>query len=274
MSHPDPFLNLLKDIGFLPLRLPRADVAPLQLLSIDGKSLSLLGLLTDGMNPGAGATIPVIQDDIQTANQIQGTRSSTVKLSIGLNILGNIIGALTGQSLDVSAAYQHASTLTFEFGDVTVSKVSIILLDKFLNLSDIDPSAKQIQDLMIAGDAGVTTAVTRTKKYIVSAQDSHGVDVGVDVPVIKGVASGKLNVSTTGSNNSKVIYEGAMPITFGVQAIRLGFGPNGHITGFTSVAPGSGALRGFEPAAAGVPNLVKIQTTFAEIKGNVTKGGK
>jgi hypothetical protein len=32
MSRPDPFLNLLKDIGFLPLRLPRADGQPLQVL--------------------------------------------------------------------------------------------------------------------------------------------------------------------------------------------------------------------------------------------------
>ena len=28
MSSPDPFLNLLKDFGYLPLRLPRADVQP------------------------------------------------------------------------------------------------------------------------------------------------------------------------------------------------------------------------------------------------------
>jgi hypothetical protein len=30
MARPDRFLNLLKDFGFLPLRLPRADVAPPQ----------------------------------------------------------------------------------------------------------------------------------------------------------------------------------------------------------------------------------------------------
>lgn len=31
MSRPDPFLNLVKGIGFLALRLPRTDVQPLQL---------------------------------------------------------------------------------------------------------------------------------------------------------------------------------------------------------------------------------------------------
>jgi hypothetical protein len=265
MSHPDPFLNLLKSISFIPLRLPRADVQPLQLFGIDGKDLSMLGQLSDAMKAGSTSVMPPIQSDIQTANQIQGTRSATVKLSIGLNLLGGIIGALTGQNLDVSAAYQRASSLTFEFGDVTVSTVSIILLDKFLNLSDIDPSARQIQDLMIAGNAGVTTAVARAKKYIVTAQDDHGVDINVDVPVIQNVAGGKLGISTTGNNNTKVVYDGATPITFGVQALRLGFDESGKITGFTQVAPGSGAVRGLEPAATGAPNLLQLQTTFAEV---------
>src|SRR5215475_2654128 len=152
MSHPDPFLNLLKSISYLPLRLPRADVQPLQLLSIDGKELAVLGQLVDAMKPGPNAVLPPIANDIQTAGQISGTRSATVKLSIGLNLLSGIIGALTGRNLDVSAAYQRASTLTFEFDDVTVNNVSVILLDKFLNSTDIDPSAKQVQDLMIAGD--------------------------------------------------------------------------------------------------------------------------
>ncbi len=265
MSHPDPFLNLLKSISYIPLRLPRADVQPLQLLGIDGKDLTVLGQLSDAMRPGPTALLPPVHNDIQTASQIEGTRSATVKLSIGLNLLGGIIGALTGQNLDVSAAYQHASTLTFEFDDVTVNNVSVILLDKYLNSSDIDPLAKQIQDLMIAGDAGVTTAVACSKKFVVTAQDSNGVDINVDVPVIQNVASGKLGVSTTGANNTKVVYQGNTAITFGLQALRLGFDEHGKITGFTQVASGSGAVRGLEPAATGAPNLLQLQTTFAEV---------
>ena len=162
MSRPDPFLNLLKDIGFLPLRLPRADVQPLQLLNLEGKKFSLLGDLDQAMNSGA-AKLPSITKNIATAGQIQGTRSSTVKASLGLDILGNILAALTGTKLYVSAAFQNASTLTFEFGDVTVSTVSIILLDKYLNVATIDPTAKQIKQLMQAGNAAVTTAVARAR---------------------------------------------------------------------------------------------------------------
>jgi hypothetical protein len=182
-------------------------VQPLQLLNLDGKKFSLLGDLDEAMNSGA-AKLPAIKKDIATAGQIQGTRSSTVKASLGLDILGNILGALTGTKLDVSAGFQNASTLTFEFGDVTVSTVSIILLDKYLNVATIDPTAKQIKQLMQAGNAAVTTAVARSKKYIVSAQNDKGNDIKADVPVIKGIASGNVSVSTTGRKNQKVVFEG------------------------------------------------------------------
>ena len=267
MSRPDPVLNLFKDIGFLPLRLPRADVQPLQLLNLDGKKFSLVGDLDEAMNSGP-AKLPAITKDIATAGQIQGTRSSTVKARLGLDILGNILGALTGTKLDVSAGFQNATTLTFEFGDVTVSTVSIILLDKYLNVATIDPTAKQIKQLMQAGKVGVTTAVARSKKYIVSAQNDKGADIKADVPVIKGIASGNLSVSTTGGKSQKVIFEGPAAVTFGVQAAQLRFDKSGVITALDQIAAGSGVLGlAAKPKtqAQGKPRLVTSKSRFIEI---------
>src|SRR5262249_19713671 len=124
MAKPDPFLNLLKDIGFLPMRLPRTDVEPLTVVSKNGKDLNLLGQLASAMVAGVVA-LPPIASDIQTAGQIQGTKTSKIKFSIGVDILGSIIQALTGEKLNVSVGFNNASTLTFEFADVTVDKVDI-----------------------------------------------------------------------------------------------------------------------------------------------------
>ena len=267
MSRPDPLLNLLKDIGFLPLRLPRADVQPLQLLNLDGKKFSLLGDLNEAMSSGS-ATLPAIKKDIATAGQIQGTRSSTVKASLGLDILGNILGALTGTKLDVSAGFQNVTTLTFEFGDVMVSTVSVILLDKYLNVATIDATAKQIKRLMQAGKVAVTTAVARSKKYIVSAQNDNGNYIKADVPVIKGIASGNLSVSTTGGKNQKVVFEGPDAVTFGVQAAQLRFDQSGIITALDQIAAGTGVLgMAAKPKAKGQgkPRLVTSKSRFIEI---------
>lgn len=175
---------------------------------------------------------------------------------------------MTGTKLDVSAGFQNASTLTFEFGNVTVSTVSLILLDKYLNIATVDPTAKQIKQLMQAGKAAVTTAVARSKKYIVSAQNDKGNDIKADVPVIKGIASGNLSVSTTGSKNQKVVFEGPDAVTFGLQAALLRFDKSGVITALDQVASGS-AVFGLaaKPKAQtpGKPQLVTSKSRFIEI---------
>ncbi len=96
MARPDPAITYLKDIGYMPIRLPRTDVVPLQIVSQNGKDLELLGSLVDAIITGSVPLPPVISD-IQTAGQVNGQRSSRVKLSVGINILNGILQALTGK---------------------------------------------------------------------------------------------------------------------------------------------------------------------------------
>jgi len=243
MARPDPFLNLLKDFGFLPLRLPRADVAPLNMVQQHDKDLNLMGDLTSAMVPHAGVLPPPIIKDIQSANKLAGQKSSQVKLNIGLTILGNILQALTGQNLGVSAAFQRASTLRFEFDDVMIDKVDAIKLDEFLSQSDINPALRSIHDSLIDGTMGVITAVAKTKKYVVSAQKDDGTQAGIDVPVIQGVAGGALKVDSSGSSNSEVTFEGPVPVAFGVQGVHISFSQEGKFTVFDPFQVGEGAVR-------------------------------
>jgi len=266
MAKPDPFLSLLKDIGFLPLRLPRADVAPLDMVEEDGKDLNLLGAMTNAMVPAAGVTAPPIVHDIQTAQNIQGTKTSQVKLGIGVTILGNILKAITGQNLAISAAFQNASTMTFQFADSSVDKVDIILLDRFLSQSDIDPHLTQIHNLLIEGKMAIITAVTKTKKYLVTAQRDNGAQVSIDVPVLQQVAGGSLKIDAASSDNTKVSFEGPTPLAFGVQAIRVSFDENGKFTAFDPMKAGEGAVRGLPLAAVSQPNIIHPQALFVDVK--------
>src|SRR5437867_1193967 len=264
MARPDPFLTLLKDIGFLTVRLPRGDVRPLQMIEKDGKDLNLMGDLENAMASPAGATAPQVVQDIPAAQLIQGQQTSKIKLNIGLTLLGNILSALTGQNLNVSAAFQKASTVTFEFADVTVDKVDIILLDRFLNLSDINPDARAIHDLLLDGRMGVITATARTKKYLVSAQRDDGSNVGIDVPTIKGVAGGNLAVESAATGSAKVAFEGSTPLAFGLQGILISFDQNGRFTAFDPLKAGEGAARGLDLAA--VPNFLTSPAIFADLR--------
>jgi hypothetical protein len=147
MARPDSFLTLFKDIGFLPMRMPRADVKPLNMVEQDGKDLNLLGELTNAMISPPTVTAPPVISDIQAAQEVQGQKSSNVKFSIGITILGNILKAITAQDFGITAAFHNTATVTFEFADVKVDKVDIILLDQFLNQSDINERFRNVPEL-------------------------------------------------------------------------------------------------------------------------------
>src|SRR4029079_7381656 len=164
------------------------DIAPLQLVARDGKDLDRLGDLANAMTAN-GVALPPIVADIETANKITGQSSSRVKLSIGLDILGGIIGDIQGAKATVGAGFEKSKTLTFEFANVTVDRVDIILLDQFLNKADINENSKHIETMMVDDNIGVITATVKSNKFLVSAQDESGRNLALDVPVIKGVAS-------------------------------------------------------------------------------------
>lgn len=259
MARPDPFLNLLKNIGFLPLRLPRADVAPLKMVEQRGKDLQLMGELSSAMV--GGPSLPPVAKDIQTANAVQGEKSSLVKVSIGVTILGNILRALSGQDLGIAAAFARASTLRFEFADVTVDTIDIILLDQYLSQSEINPASRHIRKALVDGRMGVVTAAARARKYLVSAQKEDGSEVSIDVPLIQGVAGGKLKIESVGSSNSEFSFEGATPVTFGVQAAHIFFSRDGKFTAFNPIQAGEGALRGAEVK----PKLMTAPAAFVNV---------
>ena len=265
MSRPDPALMYLKDLGYLPVRLPRTDVVPLQLVARSGKDLDPLGHLADVMMPGS-IPLPAVLNDIQAAGGISGQRSARIKLSIGLTILGNIVQALTGKDLDFSAAYGRARTLRFEFTGVSVAKIDVVRLDQFLNRAGINPDCKHVEEMMIDDEVGVITATVSSRKFLVSAQDEADADVEVNVPVVQAVAGGNLKVEAAGAHQFGVSYEGVAPVIFGVQAVRLFFDENGHYTAFDPFKAGEGAVRAFGLAAASTPTLFTVDGAFTRIR--------
>jgi hypothetical protein len=252
MARPDPFLNMLKDVGFLPVRLPRADVAPLLAISRDGKELRLLGELKNAMKPD-GAPLPPVVRDVETSQTVEGTQTSAIRASIGLELLGGVLKAFTGQNLNLTAAYSSAKTVRFQFGGVTVDKVDVILLDQYLHASDISDGSRYIERLMIDDKVGVITSTLRAKRVAVVAQDAGGTDISVSVPAIHGVIGGTGGVEIKTEGNTKIAYEGDTPVTIGVQAIRLFFDEKGDYTAFDPFKVGQGAVRSLGVAGAASP---------------------
>lgn len=242
-SNSDPFVNALKSFGYNIVRLPKADIQPLLLLSKNGDNLDRLGAVTKLLTPGEAISAPKVSTDTPAAN-INGSRTGNMKIGIGLSILGNVIGAMGG-TLGVEAQYQQAKSAVFEFQSVLQDQVDIIELDQYLGDADINPASVFVSQLLDADKLYVVTATIKSTKFTFEAKRSDGTDVKVDIPVIQQIVGGNVKVGNESDVASKITYEGKIPLIFGFQAVQLFF-EDGR---YTAIKHASGAMRGAAPAA-------------------------
>ncbi|MGA9998168.1 MAG: hypothetical protein WBP93_22335 [Pyrinomonadaceae bacterium] len=261
MGSKDPVLSLLKDFGYNVVRLPRTNIRPLQLFEKQGNDLVFLGEMPKLFKAGADAPLPAIGPDDQ-AGFINGQRSRDLNISVGLSILSGIISALGGGTLGLNAGYKKASTLSFVFDDVKVNQIDRLDLSKFLTAAQIDESVGPPAKLVEADKLYVVTSTIKSNKFTTEAKKSDGTSVGVDVPVIQNAMSGKVEVKTEGSSQSKVTYEGNIPLVFGFQAIRLVF-ENGRFTQAVPVAPTETGMRAI--AHGEEPEMLETESPFTSV---------
>jgi hypothetical protein len=273
MGSSDPILKLLKDFAYAVVRLPRENVRPLLILEKQGNDLTVLGELTDLFGAGQ-ASIPAVGPDQQAAF-INGKRTRSLDINVGLNLLGGIIGAMTGSKLKLDAAYKKASSLTFEFEDVKVSEISQLSLNKFLSGTKPDPTVGQgILKALEDDRLYVITSVIKSKKFKTEATQSNGTSVGVDIPVVKEMVGGAVQIKSEGTSDSKVTYEGQMPLVFGFQAARMEF-ENGIFKGLKQTKPEEAAVRGpAGPKAEPEFELLTTEGPFVKLSEKPQRGRK
>ncbi|MDY0748996.1 hypothetical protein SNE35_31145 [Paucibacter sp. R3-3] len=255
----DPAIAFLKDIGYSVIRLPRRDFTPLLMLAGENKALEALGTL-DGVLVGEKLAPAIVADE--PVADISGQRTSELSLGIGLNILGNIIGAMGGSKLALDAAYKSARSVSFEFVDVLRDSVRISDLDKYLGASDVDPGAKTIGQMLEASDVFVVTSILKSRRISVAAKSDSNAELSLDVPTIQGIVGGKVKVSAAVSASHVLSYEGEVPLVFGFQAVRL-FYDEGRYTAFEPAA---------DVAARAVRDLEKPSTLPEGVKAFVSNG--
>lgn len=261
----DPFVTYLKQFGYNTIRLPRANIKPLQLLARSGRDLNWLGDLSDVFVSPEAHPLPAVQLDVDAAN-IAGQRTGDLSIGVGLSILGNIIGALGGSKLGVEVAYKQARSAVFEFPEVKSDVSNLAQLDQFLGRSDVNPASVAVSKMLEADQVYVITNTLKSRKFTMEAKRSNGTSVGVDVPVIQGAVGGSVAVSVNATQDGKVTYEGATPLVFGFQAVRLFYENNAYTT-FKPLGAGSISARALSLVPDDGTDRLMTEETFVRLSG-------
>lgn len=212
----DKSIKFLKGLGYNVVRVPKAGIRPLQLLGIRKNDPRILGPLP--VIPGV--PLPAIKEDTVVAN-VNGKSSSKLKLELGLNILGNVIGAMGG-NLGLKANWTNASTVEFAYKDVTEDSVVPLELSAYL----ADPATELGNPLLteyLFGDGSlyILSNTLKSKSVSVSFEKSNAVGAEVDIPAIQALVGGSIKVSTENNKKHVVTFEGTTSLVFGFQCWEI-----------------------------------------------------
>lgn len=263
MACKDKSISFLKSFGYNVIRLPKADFAPLQMFVSTKGTLQPLGNISSVLIPGENVKLPDIKKDTPVA-AMNGQKTSDLSLGIGLNILSNIIGAMGGSNLGLDAAYKNARSVVFAYSDVLEDSIQITELDKYLAGSDVDPLSRHVAELLEADEIVVITSVIKSNKITVDAKKKDNTEVKVEVPVIKEIVGGNVQVTSNNENDSSVSFTGTIPLGFGFKAVRLTY-ENGVYKRFDPIADG-GAVVAISDEVADAGTLFISHSTFVNIK--------
>lgn len=236
----DPAISYLKSFGYNVVRLPRADIAPLQLISRNGSNFESIGDLSIVINAGSHINYPDVEKDIPTAS-ISGQSTSNLSVGIGLTILGNIIGAMGGTKLGLDNQYANAKSISFEFSNVLTDSLAVAALDKYLADADINPFSRHVRDLLDADDIFIITDVIKSNSVNVGAAAKANNNLTLDVPAIQKVVGANIKISSDQAQAVKITFTGNIPLVFGFKAVRLSY-EDGRYQAFEPVRPGGGAM--------------------------------
>ena len=217
----DPALTYLNDLGFNVVRLPRSGIVPLAVLGKKRgerpESLGDLKTIWKSSKP-----VPTPTEDVATAIKGQVTRA--LKLSVGITLLEKVLGALGASSPSVRLSYQKARTIQFRFGKPKVLTIDPFVVGDFLRSGDLADDNPLIKYFFGEGyRAYVITEVLQSNAISVTAQDEVGGTIKVEVPEIKGVLKGAVEIEENNSVQGELTYRGKQFLTFGYKAFEIAF---------------------------------------------------
>jgi hypothetical protein len=219
----DPRLTYLNGEGYSVVRLPRKGILPLGVIGRDHGTKNWLGTLDQIWHselpvPSVGAP--------QTVSGINGQRSSDIKLSLGLEILGNALSGMFGSlapSLDL--AYKEAKSVQFTFRDVVSLSIDPFVIGNYLAKGDLAGSNVFVKKFFGGQkdvDALVITEVLQSRSLGVIGKKSDATSVAVNVPQIQAALGAKVEVKVANADTMEVTYVGPELLTFGFKVFGIG----------------------------------------------------
>jgi hypothetical protein len=215
----DPSITFLNKFGYNVVKLPRTGIEPLDVIGRDN-GMQWLGPLnkiwtSTGAEPLPGPPHP--------AAAVNGQRTDALELSLGLSVLANTLAAFGASAPSLHTAYKSAHAVQFTYSNVTSTSVAPFDAGNYLTAGTLRSDNPVVQNYFNNENAKayLIVEVLKADSITVTATDSHGTEVGIDLPQIQGVLDAKIGVKPSNSSNSTITFTGPVPVTFGFAVQQI-----------------------------------------------------
>lgn len=212
--------NHLADKGYEIIALPKADIAPLQLLIQRQKALSAYGgSLLDLFEPDE-AGMPVRQT---VAANFAGGQLFSTNASVGSKLLSGLFSALglNSSQLEASLSSVAGLELSFSYTDVTEEKVSWMALDNFIagaipQKAGFQASLERLKE----SELYVITSVLKSANIEVSLSSAKSTAAELTTAV-EGIADLNAQLKRAGSHGFSLSAPDGQRLAFAFQAAKI-----------------------------------------------------
>jgi hypothetical protein len=215
--------NWLKDYGFNVIRLPRTNLAPGDVLYRS----------KDEFRDKVGDLKMVFSSDTELPKITSGepvgdlaySAEKKVDTSLGIKILGSLLGGISSSQLGAHLSSKHARKLAVKYEEIQQDSLPVLELQSWIQTAHPQLSGQGAAWLN-DGKLAAVSAVLKTKKLSIVAELDDGGAIELTVPEIQGVISGDATVTVESASSSRITFTGAQPIAFGLQAYVMNFSGN------------------------------------------------
>jgi hypothetical protein len=161
------------------------------------------------------------------ASAVNGQRTDALELSFGLSILANTLAAFGASAPSLNLAFKNAHAVQFAYTNVTSTSVAPFDAGNYLAQGTLRTDNPVVKNYFSneKAKAFLIVEVLKADSITVTATDSNGAEVGVNLPQIEGVVDAKIGVKPSNAANSTITFTGPVPVTFGFvvqQIARVG----------------------------------------------------
>ncbi len=215
----DPALSYLNDFGYNVVRLPRADIRPLDLVGRHRGNIERIGRLDQLIAPSKNP-LPTVR--IGTAvSGLEGQLSNQLDFSVAAKIVAAFISGLGGNP-SVSSKLSHLSKLQIQLSEVKSDRTEPAAVGKFLDGAAIETSNPLWAPYLNGG--GKLFVIFETLKSSclkLQAQDEQKLSTAVDLGVLREVVGANVGVELKKESGLGLAFSGNQQIVFGFKCLEI-----------------------------------------------------